>query len=95
MRERGTFGLSGAQATADLAKAARHDDYSFKVCARPQVPLLADCIAEPSASSPVVRMLEALPRQEAEFYSREEHVLETHNKHKVISEELQSRYGFV
>ena len=72
----GPLGRSGAHTTASLIKSDRVDRYSFAVSSHNQVTLTADSLDEPLPGSPVVNMLDALPWDEALFYSKEENLLE-------------------
>ena len=66
---------TGVHAVAKLLKASVVDLYGLR--GKPkltQAPMPVDMIDEPSHSD-VVDMLQALPREEAEYYSREENVV--------------------
>ena len=87
--------LIGAQCTAGLLKADMIDRYSVRAKAHAQVPMQAEAIDEPPRNSPVVELLEALPPEEREFYSREEHVVCWIGKSQVLFEEIEEHYSFV
>ena len=86
---------SGAHATAALVKADIADRYNFQVRQHNQIPLMADCIDEPSADWPSVDMLCALPPHEREYYAHEHNVVETEGKDHEEFKALEKQYGFV
>ncbi len=88
-------GKLGAQVAAELIKADRLDRYTLQAKAHNQEPIRALDLDEPSADTPSVDMLAALPFRERQFYSDENNVVNFQATSDVISQELQQRYGFV
>ena len=73
---RRSLGLTGVQAVREITKATVNDRYSVKEQGTvSQVAMIASAIDEPTHDI-VVPMLQALPRDEAEFYEFEANVLE-------------------
>ena len=88
-------GLSPVSATLSLVKHAEEERGYARITKRvTQVPLVAANIDEPD-SNYVVDTLEALPADEAQFYSSEDNVVDFTFKSKVILAELEQQYGFV
>ena len=87
--------VSGAQATASLARAELTDHYSFRASSHNQVQLKAAALDEPQLGWPSVNLLDALPPDEARFYADEANCLELAGKSKVLFDQLQEQYGFV
>ena len=93
-RERRGLGLTGAQAAHQLLKISSTESYQPSTTV-PQVPFIADRISEPTVSSPIVNMLEALPEDEATFYASEENVLTSDTICEPLLRDLEHVYGFL
>ena len=50
---------------------------------------------EPAADSAIVELLEALPPEERDYYSCEDHVIDWTGKSRELFEEIQEQYSFV
>ena len=86
--------LIGAHACSTLLKTPPAEGYSpTKRIA--QVPFVASQIVEPQPLSPVVHMLEALPPEEASFYSTEASVLMPSGVCPALLADLERQYGFL
>ena len=93
-RARRALGLSGAQSALKLVKSSREEIYGIHNSSKiSQVTFIASAIAEPSLGSPTVNMLEALPAEEAAFYSREENLLIGGTVPALLAD-LERQYGF-
>ena len=93
-RARRSLDSSGVAALETLTK-ANLDTYSVRKDKVAQVPLIAEAIDELGPESPVVNMLEALPADEATFYSAEQNVVDYSGKSESIFRDLERHYGFV
>ena len=93
-RGRRTFGLSGAHAVASMLKTEPAWRYSFKddTSAAHEV-LRADDVDEPDHNV-TVDLLDAIPVEEAEFYSDEGRVVDYPRFTAETFAEIQTRYGF-
>ena len=94
-RQRRGLALSGAQTVAALLKLDSCDRCMAKTSrSRPQVATQADLIDEPRHDT-LVHMLEALSVEEADFYAREENVVDMRGKSLEVFKDLQDKLGFV
>lgn len=94
-RARRSLGLTGVRdAAAILLKTSPDADGYVRAQKVRQVSMLADKMVEPPVNSSI-DMLEVLPEEDACFYSREEHVVETEGKSEAIFREIEEHYGFV
>ena len=87
--------LSGAPAVAKLLKEDKVDRYGSSERARmSQTELVSELVDEPAPGRHVM-MLDALPAEEALFYSEERHVVDACGKSSSMFNEIEDRYGFV
>lgn len=94
-RARRSLGLTGVRdAAAILLKTSPDADGYVRAQKVRQVSMLADKMVEPPVNSSI-DMLEVLPEEDACFYSKEEHVVETEGKSEAIFREIEEHYGFV
>ncbi|CAE7268151.1 unnamed protein product, partial [Symbiodinium sp. CCMP2456] len=85
----------GQSAAVRVVKGAVAEDAYARVHKKQnQVPLQAHLVAEPSDDRVVV-MLEALPRSEADFYSKENHCIELTGKSRQLQVEIEEQFAFV
>ena len=85
-RARRSLGLTGVQtsrAVATLLKQPIDDQGYMSFTKVKQVPLSAESLVEPSNTG-CLDMLEALPQDDALFYSKEEHVIDTAGKSEAL-----------
>ena len=90
---RGTSGHC-AQPSSKLLKSTLHDNYTSTKVPVKQVSLISAKIDEPTHER-VVPLLEALPREDADFYADEANVVDWSDKSAVLFSEIEERYGFV
>ena len=88
-------GLSGVAAVEKLVKTVQVSQYSFKSPGKNQVPLAAMAIDEPAVGATSVHMLDALPREESEFYAEEKNLFDVQNFNLSTFREIERHYGFV
>ena len=94
-RVRRSLGLTGVHsATASLLKTPLDDWGYLKQSTVKQVPMIADRIKEPTDFASI-DMLEALPAEDAEYYSCEQHVVEKEGKCEQLFREIEERYSFI
>ena len=96
-RERRSLGLTGVQtsrAVASLLKQPVDDQGYMNFSKVKQVSLRADSMVEPPDTKSI-DMLEALPQDDALFYSCEQHVIDATGKSGALFKELEAHYGFV
>ena len=86
--------VGGARNLASLLKLDAFDRYSTKSISAKHPTLIAEHVDEPTHSS-MVHLLEALPPEEAAFYSAAENVVSWEGKSESIFQELQDAFGFV
>ena len=87
--------LTGVDLLSTLAKTHHVDSYSRGLSRSiAQVSLRAEAIDEPDTGRSV-KMLDALDRREAEYYSAEVNVVDDYGKSPTIFRELEEHYGFV
>ena len=83
VRDRRDFGSISGHATEELVKQTKRDDLGYTRLRKgpTQVPLIASRVVEPCDNG-VVHLLEVLPEEEAQYYAREENVLEEANPNR-------------
>ncbi len=94
VRERRELHLTGVQSLASLLKAPLDESGYVRPTGVRQIPMIADRMVEPKDKG-FIDMLQALPAEDAAYYAREEHVVETAGKSSVIFEEVEQHYGFI
>ena len=95
-RARRDFDLTGAQAVHEIIKTEKLTAYErAPQRAMRQVPLQANRLVEPTATSPTVSMLERLPPMEAAFYAKEDNLLQRSFRCPIMLSELEKRFGFL
>ena len=75
---------TGVASLASLLETLSLDTYNIRSSSRPQVPLIADAVDEPSYHT-VVKLLDVLSPEGSEFDSLESNVIDTEGKSLVIS----------
>ena len=83
VRARRSFDLTGVRAVASLLKAPLDESGYVKPTGVRQVSMIADRMVEPSDARSIP-MLDALPAEDAAYYSEEHHVVETSGKSRVL-----------
>ena len=94
-RARRDFDLSGVAAVEAMTKSTRSGPYSMRSVGVTQVPMVAHAIHKPPKSSKAIPLLEALPHEEACFYSLEHNVLDLNGKNQFSFRTIEQHYGFV
>lgn len=94
VRARRSFDLTGVRAVASLLKAPLDESGYVKPTGVRQVSMIADRMVEPSDARSI-SMLDALPAEDAAYYSEEHHVVEASGKSRVLFNEIEAHYGFV
>ena len=94
VRERRGLHLTGVQSLASLLKAPLDESGYVRPTGVRQIPMIADRMVEPKDDG-YIDMLQALPAEDAAYYAKEEHVVETQGKCSVIFKEVEQRYGFI
>ena len=93
IRRRRALGRTGVHALADLLR-LEIERYTVKPKSIPQVPFTANEVDEPRSSVKVI-MLEALPEEDAEFYSKPENLIDWNGKSQATMMEVEEMYGFL
>ena len=94
VRARRSFDSTGVRAVASLLKAPLDESGYVRPTGVRQVPMIADRMVEPLQTN-FIDMLEALPPEDAVYYSKENHVVETVGKSSVLFKEIEEHYGFI
>ena len=86
---------TGVQAAATLVKTCAEDLYGMKPLKKsPHVELEAALVDEPSSGT-VVPMLEALPHDEAAYYSDPKHLVRPESQSEALFQEITEQFTFV
>eukprot|EP00438_Fugacium_kawagutii_P019968 Skav222678 [mRNA] locus=scaffold1471:8076:12526:- [translate_table: standard] len=94
VRARRSLDLTGVRAVASLLKAPLDESGYVRPTGVRQVPMVASRMVEPSETRSI-DMLEALPHEDAVYYTHECNVVEMNGKSDVLFKEIETHYGFV